>query len=267
MAIPLSKAKLSFFRRFRQKKVRREEGMFLIEGWHLIQEALKADRKFESVIFDPTLHLSAEFYKILQASISKAANAFEADAHQLSQIVDTESSQGICALLKTVSVSWDSFLDKIRGLKVLRLVILDEVSDPGNCGTIVRAGDWFGLDGAILGRNCAELENTKVSRSTMGSLFHLPIASNQDLEVCLPLLRSLGVSIISSELDRSDDVYEFSWPSKAALVIGSEARGVSQMVSNLSDTRLSISRFGQAESLNAAMAASIFMSCWRRPDG
>ncbi len=263
MSITLSKAKLSDFRKLRQKRTRRKEGKFLIDGWHMLQEALKAECRLHAVIWDVGCDLSKDKESMLGEAISQASSAYEASSSQILQLLDTTTPQGVCAIVDRVSITWELFTERLKGRDELRIVLLDEVSDPGNCGTIIRACDWFGMDGVVLGENCAEPESEKVSRSTMGSLFHIPIVSGAPLETAIRYLKSLGARVLTSELDGDCDVYHFDWPVKAALVIGNEARGVSSSVSEVSDTRLSIPRFGKAESLNAAMAATVFMSSWR----
>nr|WP_246462620.1 RNA methyltransferase [Pelagicoccus albus] len=264
MLTPLSKTKLSYFRKFQQKKVREEEGLFIIEGWHLIEEALKASHPLRTLIYDPTAKRDDSENEVLKLALEACDEAYEADASQLERLSDTKASQGVLALAAKVGCSFDTLLDRLPSEGSVRLMLLDELGDPGNCGSIVRACDWFGLNGVVLGTGCAELENGKTARSTMGGLFHLPIAVGVDLDSALDRLKQLGVQIFTTELDeRAVSLSDFSFPDRCALVIGNEARGVSEIVSKKADGKLFAPKFGEGESLNAAVAAAVFLARWR----
>lgn len=260
----LSKAKLAELRKFLMKKTRKDEGRFLIEGWHLVDEALKGGRALHAVVFDPAAKRESEEEVLLKRVVKVASEAFEANSSQLSALSDTRSSQGVVALVSGVGLEFSDLLKGLPDSGPLRLLILDEVGDPGNCGSIVRAADWFGMDGVVLGRGCAELENGKTARSTMGGLFHVPAAVGVELAKALPRLKSKGVQVFTTELDESaKSLSDFEFPERCALVIGNEARGVSAAVSKTADGKLFAPRFGRGESLNAAVAAAVFLAKWR----
>ncbi len=143
------------------------------------------------------------------------------------------------------------------------MVALDDLSDPGNCGSIIRGCDWFGADAIVMGKGCPDKENGKLVRATMGGLFYLPILPVEDLAKTLGKLRSAGYKIVAGVLGASESLPEFEWPAKTALVVGNEARGVSREILELADHQVEIPSFGKGESLNAAMSCSIFLSHWR----
>lgn len=264
MVSELSKAKLAGLRKYLMKKTRVEEERFLIEGWHLVDEALKSGRALHAVVFDPEAKREPEEDALLKRVVKVAAEAFEARSSQLSALSDTRSSQGVVALVSRVSVDFSEMLKDLPDSGPLRLILLDEVGDPGNCGSIVRAADWFGMDGVALGRGCAELENGKTARSTMGGLFHIPVSVSTNLADSVRELQKQGVKVFTTELDESAvSLSGFEFPERCALVIGNEARGVSAAVSEKADGKLFAPRFGRGESLNAAAAAAVFLTKWR----
>ncbi len=263
MAQPLSKAKLSYFRRFLQKKHRLAEGLFLLEGWHLLEEALACGRDLRGLVFDVAARREPAEASVLQKAVAATGEVFEATSEQMSRISDTKASQGVAALVERVGLDFETWMERLPREGPVRLLAMDEVADPGNCGAIVRSCDWFGLDGVLLGRGCAELENGKTARATMGSLFHLPVASGIELVAALNRLTELGVTVVTTELDGAESLAGFAFPERCVLVLGNEARGVSPEIAELASTRVFAPRFGRAESLNVASAAAVFLAAWR----
>ncbi|MCH6255988.1 RNA methyltransferase [Puniceicoccaceae bacterium K14] len=263
MAERLSKAKLSYFRKFKQKKMRDEHDAYLIEGWHLLEAALLSGAVPEFLVYDDSKVLGFRQLEEIEKAAVSGTTVFLASREEMVQISETQAPQGVFALVRRKRFDWDEFCLNWTDQETVRLVALDEVADPGNCGSILRSADWFGLDGAIVGKGGCELENAKVVRSTMGAIFNMPILGNVDLGEALSQLSSRGFSIITAELGGAVSLHEFEWPQKCVVVIGNEARGVSKAVASLSNQPLMIPKFGKSESLNAAMAASIIMSHWR----
>ena len=264
MAERLSKAKLSYLRAFHTKKQRSEEGLFLCEGWHLLEEALIASRPIRMLLLEEGRDLNDESRSVFERAASLAESVFLARSDQMDRLLETKVSQGVAFLTDLVSTGWESFEKRSRESEVCRLVALDAVADPGNCGTILRSASWFGLDGAILGEACAELENGKTARSSMGAVFSLPVVQRIALREKLLTLQSEGFVIVETNVNAKDSVFEYEWPKKCVLLVGNEARGVSPSVSDISDTSLLIPRYGKGESLNAAVATAIAMAEWRR---
>lgn len=266
MAESLSKAKLSYFRKFKQKKMRDSEAAYLVEGWHLLEAALLSGIIPEVVVYDESRSMEPAQLEWIERAETLGAEVFSGTSDQLQQISETQASQGVFALIKKRCIDFSQFCKAWECNDKVRLVALDSVADPGNCGSILRSADWFGLDGAIIGEGGCELENGKVVRSTMGALFHMPVLVGAQMKAILLDLKSKGFSVVTAELGGAVDLYEFEWPDKCVIVIGNEARGVSQLVSDVATHRVMIPKFGRSESLNAAMAASVIMSHWRASD-
>jgi len=264
MATALSKNKLSGFRKFLRKKTREQEGLFFIEGWHLLDEAMKSGRRLRALVFDPESRREPDEEAILERALEEVDDVYEGTASQLAQLSDTKASQGVVALVESVGCGIDTILRGLSAQGPVRLVILDELADPGNCGSIVRACAWFGMDAVIFGKGCAELENGKTARSTMGGLFHLPVAVGVDLADAVSDMQARGVGVFTTELDQqAQSLSDFEFPERCAIVIGNEARGVSRELSAKADGKVFAPKFGEGESLNAAAAASVFLAKWR----
>lgn len=137
-------------------------------------------------------------------------------------------------------------------------LILDNISDPGNMGTIIRSASWFGVDRLILTSDCVDIYNAKVVQSTMGGLFHLPITRAPKSEI-LEALNNWEGSLLIADMDGQSS-REYDWPQSLALVIGSESQGVSQEFREASTSVVSIDKRGKGESLNAAVSASILLA-------
>ena len=138
------------------------------------------------------------------------------------------------------------------------IIALDRISDPGNLGTIIRICDWFNVDALLIGSGSVELYNPKVIRSTVGSIFHFPILENVDLSLSLKKLKNY--KIISADLNGTSSIDKYNFSEKICIIIGSEAHGISSNLKNLITDSVSIPKFGKVESLNAAVALSIFLT-------
>lgn len=218
-----------------KKKYRDEYKEFFIEGIKTIDEAIKYNKKIKSIFYCPEMieyKLEIPAYRVTKEVISKMA--------------DTLTPQGIIAVCEIP----DEELEKKR-----RLIYLDRVQDPGNVGTIIRTADAFGFDGVLLSDGCADVYSPKVVRATMGSLFHIPIIQS----VSVDYLSGLNNKIYSSALDTDNFLDNTNISEPFVLVIGNEGQGISDEIKNITDEFVKINMAGNAESLNASIAAGILM--------
>lgn len=250
----ISKQKLSYIRQLQQKKFREETGQYLVEGWKSIDEAVNAGVPIETIVYD---EMNADQERLLAKFEKQAKQVLSASRRDIDSLSDTVTSQGVLAVVAKfdpekhiATINTDAHL----------IVALDGINDPGNLGTIIRTCDWFGVDGIVIGRHSVELYNPKVVRATMGSLFHLPVVPETNLSEFLTRSKKNGFGIVSTEIADSEDIRTTKLPARSVIVIGSESHGVSEQISSLADTRLSIPRFGKAESLNAAIACGIILA-------
>ncbi|MDP1675394.1 MAG: RNA methyltransferase [Bacteroidota bacterium] len=251
----LTKSKLTYIKNLLQKKHREEEGKFIIEGWKSIEEAIHAGVEIETILYDE--HRFANF-QVINSLKRFAKEVLVAKAKEIDTISDTVASQGILAVIPKLSTN--SKLQSVTKKSSALVVVLDGVTDPGNMGTIIRTCDWFGVDALVVGNNSVELYNPKVVRSTMGSLFHLPIVEESNLKGFLEQSKTEKFTVYSTELSNSNDIRKIVFSKKSILIIGNESHGISKEISSFADSRILIPQFGKAESLNAAMACGIILS-------
>ena len=218
-----------------QKKYRDQFGEFFVEGIKSVEEAIKYNQEITNILYCPEMI----DYKLDRQALTVSKEIM----HKIS---DTLSPQGIIAVCK---------IPKYEIEKKNKLVYLDRVQDPGNVGTIIRTADAFGFDGVILSKECADVYSPKVVRSTMGSLFHIPIYQ----DVTIEKVKSLGNKIYSAVLDTKNFVNDTDISTPFVLVIGNEGSGISTEVRNITDEFVKINMAGNAESLNASIAAGILM--------
>ncbi len=224
------------------RKYRRTCGEFLCEGPKMLAEA-------ERWGFVPQTILACDEAQ-LHAWEGLATHTVLVDAELLAYAADTETPQGLLFTCKMPEA-----LDKLPGE---RLLVLDGVQDPGNVGTILRTADAFGADGVVLLPGCADPWSPKVVRSTMGACFRIPIMACTPEELSA-MLKEQSIPLYATALrDDTQDIRQVSLR-RAAVVIGSEGRGVSEQVLNLCEKTLKIPMTERCESLNAAMAAGIVL--------
>ena len=231
-----------------KKKYREDTGMYIIEGFHLIEEALQAGRKFQYLLgTDEALNKVEEYGVDLSSKSVILIN--KAITRHLSS---TKNSQEIFMVLKIDQPKEFPF-------NYGKWVLLDNLADPGNVGTIIRTADAAGFDGVVLSPESVDLYNPKTQRAMQGSQFHIELIK-QDLTSVFTTLKSYDIPVYASMLDKSaKELPDFEKVPQLGLVIGNEAHGVSDFIAKLSDEKLYIPIKGQAESLNAAVAAGIMI--------
>ncbi|MFD0961170.1 TrmH family RNA methyltransferase [Paenibacillus chungangensis] len=235
-----------------EKKHRDRQRRFLVEGIHLITEAAKNGAAVETVVYDEERGVPEELAKV-RDRLNGKTEWISASRAVMKKCTGTESPPPIFAVV--VKPNWSGeTLYRSDGL----VVVLDNVRDPGNVGTIIRSADAVGADAVILGKGCADLYNPKTVRSTMGSLFHLPVMEG-DLLQLMPEARARGLRLVGTSLQASHNCYQYDWKQGIWLVMGNEADGVSETVEAMLDDRLIIPMKGKAESLNVAMATTVLL--------
>lgn len=227
------------------KKYQRQNGRYLLEGWHLVEDALAAGVVPEQ-IFATTKFLGE---RALKPFYDQTSEISEVVAKHLS---DTEAPQGIFAVLPLTTTSLPAPLTG-------RFLILDGVQDPGNVGTLVRTADAAGIETVVLGHGTADAYNPKVLRAMQGSQFHVNVVS-ADLDELLPAMRQAAVPVYGTELNPDAVAYKTVAPTPSfALVVGNEGNGMSAAHLAATDANLYIPIKGRAESLNVAIAAAVVL--------
>lgn len=235
-----------------EKKNRDKQHKFLIEGIHLVQEALKARIDMECICYDIERGIPAELSEAAAASLD--VEWIGVTAAIIAKCTDAKTPQSVFAVVRKSSDEAEALLAEGRSL----VVVLDGVQDPGNVGTIIRSADAVGASGVLVGPGSADIYNPKVIRSTMGSLFHLPVIEGNLTEI-LPKAKERGIRLAGTSLQAAENCYAYDFTGPVWLLFGSEGRGLSPNVRELMDDGLIIPMQGQAESLNVAMAASVLL--------
>ena len=260
----LTKPKLQYLKSLSRKKNREKEGVFLVEGWKGVEEACEALTEIEILIHTKEMKENRQYAPVLLSAGKKSKERLEMSQKEFALITDTVTAQGVAAVVKKFSFNVENELDKLLNRDNSFVVALDQIADPGNLGVIIRTSDWFGVDAILLSKNCVELYNPKVVRSTVGSIFHMPILDCSDDADCFAdLLKGLqksGFILFGAEVSGNTDLRSNAWPKRSVLIIGNEARGISSEVAKILDKHIVIPKFGRAESLNAGVAAGVFLA-------
>ncbi|SDS21540.1 RNA methyltransferase, TrmH family [Paenibacillaceae bacterium GAS479] len=235
-----------------ETKHRNRQGQFLAEGTHMLIEALICGAAVRTIVYDADRGLPPELEEPLRlhgATVELVAAARSV----ISKCTGTDSPPPVFGIVDK-PVADHAALFRERGL----VVVLDGVRDPGNAGTIIRSADAAGADAVVLGKGCVDLYNPKTVRSTMGSLFHLPVLEG-DLTELLPEARSKGMTIAGTSLQAARSCYECDFTGPLWLLLGNEADGLSQASLEQLDYGVIIPMKGRTESLNVAMAGTVVL--------
>ncbi|WP_336776847.1 TrmH family RNA methyltransferase [Paenibacillus sp. MMO-58] len=232
------------------KKYRDRTGLFIIEGVHLVQEAFKSSAAVQCVVYNTERGIPHE---LEQLAGEGGAEWVQATTQVMAKCTGTDTPPPVFAVLEKLKRD-DTALFRNDSL----VVVLDGVRDPGNVGTIIRSADAVGADAVVLGKGSVDLYNPKTVRSTMGSLFHLPIIE-ADLAELLPEAQSNGIKLVGTSLQATHTCYTYDWTAGTWLLMGNESEGLSEAVRQAVDESVIIPMQGEAESLNVAMAATVLL--------
>ena len=227
-------------KKLHQKKYRKSA--YLIEGWHLFEEAVQAGVTIEKVF-------ALESYRDQLAAFPQTIWVSE---EILLDLADTQTPQGIVAVIQKEEVG-------LPELHQGKFLFLEDVQDPGNVGTMIRTADAAGFTGVIVSEKSADIYSLKTLRSMQGSHFHLPIY-RMPLASFVEEAKKSNLPILATTLSReSKDYRELSSLENFVLVMGNEGQGISSVMAESADQLVHIGMKGRAESLNVAVAAGILM--------
>ncbi|HDP99515.1 MAG TPA: RNA methyltransferase [bacterium] len=252
----LSKTKLKKIAALKNKKNRDHTNLFLVEGLRLCQEALASNFNVQTLLLDPAAISSAALNNITSVAQRDNVEVLELDAIDVKQLAVTVNSQSIFCVVEKPNYP----AERLNKENDSFIVIVDRGQDPGNIGTLIRSCDWFGVDAVVLSRGTVELYNPKVIRSSMGSVFHLPIFENIELQPFILTLKQQNFEISAADAAGDKNFHQTTIQFPHALIIGNENQGVAKNISNLIDYQIKIPGFGKAESLNMACAGAILIS-------
>ncbi len=242
------------WKKLQSKKGREKQGKYLLEGWHLVKEAISANEDIAEIIGQP-----GELQKdVLQKNLPANVELIEISAEVAHQLSATPSPQGIFATIK---------LDEVPTVDPTSVsgawLLLDTIQDPGNVGTMVRTADAAGFTGVVLSQGSVDLYQPKLVRAMQGSQFHTKIVQG-DLQEWAQAFRKQHYPVFGSELNEKANSYDsVGRHQNFGLVMGNEGNGLSPEMLQATTMNLYIPLKGQAESLNVAVAAGILMFALR----
>jgi RNA methyltransferase, TrmH family len=243
----LSKADIRYIKSLQVKKYRKQEQCFIVEGAKSVQELLQSD--FHVV----TLLGTADFLASIQFETSFRVE--EVSEKDLEGLGDFQTSNSAVAIARMKPNKQLSLPDKDYAL------VLDDIRDPGNLGTIIRTADWYGINNVIASAETADFYNPKVINSTMGSFTRTNIFYT-DLHQFFDSIK--GQAVYGAYLE-GQNIYKTQFANGGFIVIGNESRGINESLEKYISQKITIPRVGQAESLNAAIATAIILDNLRRP--
>ena len=247
----ITKNELNYYASLLIKKDRDNERKFIVEGQKIFEEGIKSNLKPEHVFLINEIAESNK--KFLDQIISKKIKFSILSNKEFKKITDTKNPQGIASIF----LKPDEY--QIESLNGDLIVCLDNVSDPGNVGTIIRNCDWFGVKEIILSEGSADVYNPKTIRASMGSIFHCSFLEGKDLKSILPKLKMNGYTIFCSDLNGTN-IIDLNVSNKNIIIFSNEASGPSQDVLDIADDKITIPKYGNAESLNVASASAIILA-------
>lgn len=224
------------------------DGRIAIEGFHLLDEALRSNLVVTTVFF------AEEQASLLKSQpLPSGAELFAVPSSLLRSVLATETPQPVAALIEAPSFSWDDLLQSDA-----LIVVAAGLQDPGNLGTIIRSAEAFGATGMITLPGTVNPWNPKALRASSGSSFRIPILAATE-EEALTRLRDEGIRIMATTVERGTTPEEQDWSQPTALLIGNEGGGLTSRQMAAADVRVTIPCPGPVESLNAAVAGSILL--------
>ena len=248
----------------KKAKTRREEDLFVAEGLRMCAEIPKDRIR--------TLYVSESFQKHPEyKALAKGVRQVELVTDEVfGALSDTKTPQGILALVKQYHYTLDEVVGipgegaaqkhaALSGSAAKLLMVLETLQDPGNLGTILRAGEGAGVTGIIMDSSTADIYNPKVTRSTMGSVLRVPFVYVDDLKETLSELKRRGIRLFAAHLDGTQNYEQEDYTGNTGFLIGNEAKGLSEETARMADAYIRIPMMGKVESLNAAVAASVLM--------
>ncbi|MDO9514036.1 MAG: RNA methyltransferase [Elusimicrobiota bacterium] len=240
----MSKNEMQMIRSLKNKKERNEHGLFVVEGLKAVKELLASRVKTRSV------------YAVKKFDDIKTPVIIVSDG-EFAKMSSMKSPQGILACAEKPSHKLS-----VAELKNELTLALCGIRDPGNMGSIIRAADWFGIKNVVCSSDTCDIYNPKAIAAAMGSAFRVKVHYT-DPVIFLSEAKEAGITIYASTTD-GGNIYEAKLSPRGIIIIGNESKGIAEEIKALAGVKISIPSFGEAESLNAALAAAAICSEFRR---
>ena len=224
-------------------------GKYIAEGARLVEDAAVSGVFIEALFFTETAE--KKYQKYIEKAIKKANEVYRIDEQVASMLSDTKTSQGVFALCR---------MNKKSGELKGRSVILENIQDPSNMGTVLRTAEAFGISTILLTGECCDIYAPKTLRASMGAVFRANVIEIKEQNSLINTLKKENYKVYGSvPSDKAEKITEIKMDDKTAVAIGNEGDGLTEMFKEKCDSLVTIPMKGRAESLNAAAAASIIM--------
>ena len=250
------------------KKERDRQGVFVIEGLRIFKDTLETVPRFIEEIFISESFASGSFMNELRVGVSINSELRLNEKITVvrdsifSSISQTVTPQGIMCIVKKPVHKIEEITEMLSegsDNEHMKILLLENIQDPGNLGTMLRTAEAAGVAGIVMSRDCADIFNPKVVRSTMGSVFRVPFIYAEDFCAAVEHLKENGITIYAAYLHGGVRYTEIHYDRKSAVMIGNEGNGLTDEAVEKADKRLYIPMEGKIESLNAAVAAAILL--------
>ena len=239
-------------KKLKEKKYREEYGEFIVEGIKMIEEAILENSTIKTIVVCEDCKTQGGIPNDLLYEIAKY-NCIYVNEKVFNAMTDVSNPQGILAIIDK-SGNKEAEIDFKEDL----FLVLDNIQDPGNMGTILRTADSINLKQILVSKGTSDPYNPKVVRSTMGAIFRVKVIECEDLSRTIKELKKHKIKIYATDLKTDKSIYDVDYK-KVAVVIGNEANGVSEPILELADTKIKIPMKGKTESLNAAVATGVIL--------
>jgi 23S rRNA (guanosine2251-2'-O)-methyltransferase len=236
------------------------EQKFQIEGRNPVIEALTSGESIEKIYIQKG-NVQGSAQKIINLARKKKIQVTEVDKNKLNAIAETDSHQGVVAIVSPIEyVSVEDIIKKAeeKGEQPF-IVILDEIEDPHNLGSIIRSANAFGAHGVIIPKHRSASVTATAVKTSAGACFYTPVAKVTNLVNTMKELKKMGIWITGADMGGEKDIYSADFTGPIAIVIGNEGSGMTRLVREECDFIVNIPMVGEIESLNASVSASIFM--------
>ncbi|AQS58965.1 TrmH family RNA methyltransferase [Desulforamulus ferrireducens] len=256
MIVSAQNPKIKYIRKLAQRNFRQKEKKLVVEGVRLVEEALFSSWRTDIFVYTEEGIQGERGARLLARARQQGTEVLQVSPGIMKELTATETPQGVLAVL---GQPVRKIADVLTQGKQSLVVVVDGVQDPGNLGTIIRSADAAGADGVVLLKGTVDLYNPKTLRSTMGSLFHLPVVPVEDVEEALQYLTSRGLTLVVGEPVGGVPVFAANLKIPVGLVVGNEGAGPRPEVFHYRHYKVTIPMPGRAESFNVAMATAILL--------
>lgn len=249
---------IKHIKKLNEKKHRDEKQKYIIEGIKIVEEALQERAEIEKIIICKESLEANEIPETLIQKIEKYKSEYECNCECIyvtekifKTLTQVTNPQGIIAIIKKKNTTKIDYSEDI-------IVILDDVQDPGNVGTILRTVDSIGLKQIIVSKGTADVYNPKVVRSTMGAIFRVNVIEKENIKKAIEEMQQNQYKLVVTSLQTENQIYNIDY-NKKIIVMGNEANGVKKDIQDMADEKVKIPMLGKTESLNVSIATGIIL--------